>query len=403
MVNPRNILRYIGPGIITAALIFGPGSLIITSKMGSVYQYKPIWLILLSTLFMIFFTIMSAKFGLVMDLSMMQTLRKKYGSFYSLMIGICISGVTISFQTGNAIGAGLAVGGLFNHSPAPWTIFFSLVAIILLFFKSFYRMLEKVMILMVIIMISSFMITLLISKPPLLRILEGFKPVIPTGSEFLSIALIASSFSLVGAFFQSYLVQQKNWKIADKKVCIREGISGIVILGLISLLVLITAGTVLHSQDVEVHTAADLGMVLEPLFGPWAYGIFMLGLFAASFSSLLGNATLGGTILGDTLSFPTDLRTWPVRIIIMIFIAMGATIAVTFRKFGIELIVGAQAFTILFAPFVGGVIFLFSNNRQMLGRLANGHWLRIAGGLGLILLIVLALANAYLLLTPIIH
>lgn len=390
------MLRFIGPGIITAALIFGPGSLIITSKMGSLFQYKLLWLVVLSTIFMIVFTIMSAKFGLVMDQSMMQTLRKKYGTFYAAVIGICISGVTISFQTGNAIGAGMAVGGLFNHSSAPWTLFFSIIAIILLFFKSFYRLLEKIMILMVIIMILSFLITLLISKPSVTEVLSGFWPVIPKGSEFLSIALVASSFSLVGAFFQSYLVQQKSWRLKDKRICIREGITGIIILGFISMLVLTTAGTVLPAQGVEVRTAADLGKVLEPLFGPLAFGIFMLGLFAASFSSLIGNATLGGTILADTLSLSTDLKTWPVRLLIMIFIAIGATIAVTFRQFGIELIVGAQAFTILFAPFVGLVIFLFSNDAPMMGSLKNGSWLRLMGSIGLLWLITLALANAYL-------
>ncbi len=396
MIIHRNILRFIGPGIITAALIFGPGSLIITSKLGSLFQYRLLWLVVLSTFFMIIFTIMSARFGLAMDQSMMQTLRKKYGRFYSVVIGICITGVTISFQTGNAIGAGLAVGGLFNHSPMPWTLFFSLLAIVMLFFKSFYRLLEKVMILMVVIMIGSFLITLVISNPSLGEVLEGFWPVIPKGSEFLSIALVASSFSLVGAFFQSYLVQQKNWKVQDKRICIREGISGIIILGFISILVLMTAGTVLHTQGVEVRTAADLGKVLEPLFGPFAFGIFMVGLFAASFSSLIGNATLGGSILADTLSLSTDLRTWPVRLLIMTFIAIGATIAVTFRQFGIELIIGAQAFTILFAPFVGLVIFLLSSNRKMMGSLQNGPWIRIMGIIGLGLLVILALANAYL-------
>jgi len=199
MIVHKNFLRYIGPGIITAALIFGPGSLIITSKLGSLFQYQLLWLIVLSIVFMIVFTVMSAKFGLAMDQSMMQTIRKKYGRIYSVLIGICISGVTISFQTGNAIGAGLAVGGLFNHSPAPWTLFFSLLGILMLFFKSFYRLLERVMILMVIIMIFSFLITLLISKPSMGEVLGGFRPVIPKGSEFLSIgAFIVSSVMVNG-------------------------------------------------------------------------------------------------------------------------------------------------------------------------------------------------------------
>jgi len=390
------MLRFIGPGIITAALIFGPGSLIITSKLGSSFQYRLLWIVVISTFFMIIFTLMSAKIGLAVNRSMMQIIRMKYGRVISFLIGICIGGVTLSFQTGNAIGAGLAVGGLFGSSPAPWIIFFSLFAIILLFFRSFYKILEKVMIMMVFIMIISFLITLLISGPKLNEVLLGLLPVLPEGSEFLSIALVASSFSLVGAFFQSYLVQHKNWRIEEKQICLREGITGIMILGLISSLVLITGGAVLFERGVEVRSAADLGMVLEPLFGSFAFAIFMLGLFAASFSSLIGNATLGGTILADTFSLSTNLRTWKVRILIMVIIATGATIAITFRKFGIELIVMAQAFTVLLAPFVGLVIFLISSNSQIMGTLKNEPVIKILAGLGLGLLLILAMTNAYL-------
>jgi len=394
--NKIQFLRYIGPGIITAALIFGPGSLIITSKLGSSFQYSLLWIVVFSTFFMILFTIMSAKIGLATDRPIMQIINQKYGRLSSTLLGICIGGVTVSFQTGNAIGAGLAVGGLFGKGTVPWIVFFSLIAIFLLFFRSFYKILERIMILMVLIMILSFLITLLISDPQWSTVLQGFIPLIPKGSEFLSIALVATSFSLVGAFFQSYLVRQKKWRIEDRVLCIREGISGIVILGIISSLVLITAGTVLYNRGIEVRTAAELGLVLEPLFGSFAYGIFMLGLFAASFSSLIGNATLGGTILADTFSFSTDLRTRKVRVLIMLIIATGATIAVTFRQFGIELIVMAQAFTVLLAPFVGLVIFLFSNDANEMGPLKNGPVVRIAGGVGLGLLILLALANAYM-------
>jgi manganese transport protein len=394
MIFRRNFLRFVGPGIITAALIFGPGSLIINSKLGSLYQYQLLWIILLATFFMIVFTIMSAKFGLASRESMMQTIRQRYGKIFSLFIGICITVVTISFQTGNAIGSGLSIGGLMGHNPALWILFFSIFAIMLLFFKSFYRILERLMILMVILMIVSFMVTLLISRPDPGKILTGFLPVIPTGSVFLTIALVASSFSLVGAFFQSYLVQQKNWRPEDKRICILEGISGIIILGFISMLVLTTAGSVLFNRGIEVRSAADLGLVLEPLFGSFAFGIFMTGMFAASFSSLIGNATLGGTILADLLRLPTDLRTLPVRILIMMIIALGATVAILFRQFGIELIIMAQAFTVLLAPFVGLMIFLLTDNRTIMGNLRNGRMLRIIGITGLGLLFLLAVVYA---------
>jgi Mn2+/Fe2+ NRAMP family transporter len=391
-----HIFQYIGPGIITAALIFGPGSLIITSKLGSSFEYNLLWILILSTAFMILFTTMSARFGLVSGQSMLESIRIRYGKWISQLIGACILLVTVSFQTGNAIGAGLALAGLTGMGTSAWILLISSLAILLLLVRSFYRILEKIMILMVLIMILSFITTLVISGPDLVKILHGFIPRIPSGSEMLSIALIASSFSIVGAFFQSYLVQEKNWKIKDKKICIRESFSGIIILGMISMIVMMTSGSVLYSTHTEVRTAADMGEVLEPLFGPLAYIIFMTGLFAASFSSLIGNATLGGTLFADAISMEYKMHTRPVRMLIMIIIMTGAIIAVIFRKFGIQLIIAAQGMTILLAPFIGTIILMLTSNKEIMGNLKNSSSFKIIGITGLFLLLFLSLVYLFL-------
>ncbi len=392
----RNILDYLGPGIITAALIFGPGSLTITSKLGASYHYNLLWLIILSTGFMILFTVMSARFGLASRRSFLQTIRRRYGRGYAIFLGFCLALVAISFQTGNAIGAGLAAGGLVNTAPVYWILLFSLAAILLLFLRSFYKILEKIMIIMVLVMIFSFLITLLISRPDPAKLLQGFIPVIPSGSELLSIALIASSFSLAGAFFQSYLVQEKQWKLDDKDICIREGIAGIIILGFISAVVMMTAASVLYTSQVDIKNAADMGRVLEPLFGSMAYVVFMIGLFAASFSSLIGNATLGGILLADALSIDIQLHNRGVRLLIMIIVGMGALMAVIFRELGIQLIIIAQGLTILLAPLLGLIIFLFTAREDIMGRLTNSIPVKILAIAALCLLLFLAGGYLYL-------
>lgn len=402
----KKIFRLLGPGIITAALIFGPGSLTITSKLGSAFGYRLLWIVIIATFFMIIFTVISARTGLEINESLIRVIRTKYGKFLSYLVGISIALVTISFQTGNAIGAGLAAAGLFENPTAPWIIFFSLTAIILLFFRSFYSILEKLMIFLVILMVLSFMVTLIISSPAIPAVLAGFIPAIPSGSEFLSIALIASSFSLVGAFYQAYLVREKGWEFGKENLATRESITGILILGFISMIVLMTAGSVLNTSGIEVRSAADMGRALEPLFGHLAYFIFMLGLFAASFSSLVGNATLGGTILADTFLLGDKLSNWPVRILIMVIITIGAFIAVVFRRFGIQLIIIAQSVTIIIAPLFGIMLYIIAMkpvterihaDRKKKESVILTPFLKISGIVGLLLLIFLVMANIYLL------
>lgn len=57
-------LRSLGPGIITAALVFGPSKMTITSKLGAEYGYSLLWIVAVAIFFMAIFTAMSARIGL---------------------------------------------------------------------------------------------------------------------------------------------------------------------------------------------------------------------------------------------------------------------------------------------------------------------------------------------------
>ena len=387
------ILKTLGPGMITAALIFGPGSLTVTSKLGAGFGFKLLWIVLFTTLFMIVFTLMSARIGLTIKQTLLQYIREKYGALVAVIIGLGIFLVTISFQAGNSLGAGIAFAALFNTGTEPWILFFSLLAIAILFFRSFYKILEKIMIGMVSLMLFSFFITVIITKPPLTKIIQGFGPSFPKGSEILAIALVASSFSIVGAFYQAYLVREKGWARKDLKDCSREAVIGITMLGTLTMMVMICAGNVLHPQGITVNTASDMGMAIEPLFGRFTAVLFMSGLFAASFSSLIGNATIGGTLLADTFNAGNQLQSNKVRVLIMPVIIFGATIAIIYGKLPLQFIVFAQGITIVIVPLIAVMIFFIANNKNVMGSLGNRPVTNALALLGLVVLIILAIIN----------
>ena len=387
----RSWLRILGPGIITAALVFGPGSLTIASKLGAGFEYKLLWVVILTTFFMAIFTLMGARIGISLEKSLVNTIRDTYGKAFSLIIGFGVFLVAASFQSGNSIGAGLAFAELFNTSSIPWILLFSVLAIALLFLKSFYKILEKIMMIMIGIMVFSFLITLILSGPQIIAIAKGIKPSLPSGSELLVIALIASSFSMVGAFYQSYLVQERGWQKHQLKMCQYESLTGIIILGMITFMIMAAAGSVLFPKGIQVNSAAEMGTALEPLFGNLASTVFMIGLFAASFSSLLGNATLGGAVLADAFSLGNKLSSLPLRMLIMLVIITGAVIAVAFSHLQLKLIVIAQALTMIVAPIVGIFILLVSSNPNIMGDLKISRSLKIFGIIGLIIILLLGI------------
>ncbi len=280
----KKFMLSLGPGIITAALVFGPSKMTITSKLGADYGYSLLWIVALAIFFMIIFTSIGARIGVATKKSLLNTIRAKWGNKVAIGIGLGVFFVTTSFQAGNSVGVGLSVAEITGTSPVLWIILFNVVGIGLLFFRSFYKVLEKLMIILVGIMLFSFITTLFLAKPNLQAVATGFlKPTVPDGSLGLVIAFFASCFSIVGAFYQSYLVQERiklNPEIEERK---SNSITGIIILGVMSAIVLICAAAVLNTQGIKVNSASDMARAIEPLFGNYASALFLIGLFGASF------------------------------------------------------------------------------------------------------------------------
>lgn len=379
--------------MITAALVFGPSKVTITSKLGADFGFDVLWIIVVAIFFMVIFTAMAARIGMASDVSLLTLIRNKWGRSAAVASGVGVFLVCASFQAGNSIGIGISIAELFKSSPAPWIIAFNLFGISLLFFRSFYKTLEKIMIALIIIMLVAFLVTLFLSKPALGDIAGGLVPAIPSGSFGLIIAFIASCFSIVGACYQSYLMQERRRIHPEGKQSGRDSFPGILILGLMSAIVLICAAAVLHPKNLPVNSGSDMARVLEPLFGKNASAFFLIGLFGAAFSSLIGNASLGGTLMADALGLGSSFNSRGLRGLVALVMVIGAVIAIVFGNLPIQLMIFAQSITIFVVPFLGIALYLIANDRSIMKGLVNSTNAKIFGAIGLLILIGLAVRN----------
>lgn len=386
-------LRSLGPGLIIAALVFGPSKMTITSKLGAEYGYALLWIVVVAIFFMVIFTSMATRIGMATDQSLLSIIRQKWGKAVAIAVGIGVFLVTASFQSGNSTGVGISVAELTHTSSALWIVVFNLIGIGLLFFRGLYKMLEKIMIFLIAVMLFAFVTTLLMVKPDFSEVSTGMIPSIPKGSLGLVIAFTASCFSIVAAFYQAYLVQEKRRSRPGMDERRNDSVTGILILGLMSAIVLICGASVLHPKGIRINTAMDMARALEPIFGTYASALFLTGLFGASFSSLIGNASVGGTLLGEALGYGRHLNSKVVRYLIALVMIIGATIALVFGKLPLELIVLAQSVTIFIVPFIGITMYLIANDPQLMGSRTNTTFVKISGALGLLIIIALALMN----------
>lgn len=389
----KEAFKYLGPGLITSALVLGPGSITLSTKIGAIFGVQLVWTLLLAVLLMMAFTEMSARIGLAAKGTFIETVKERWNYAAGLVIGFGSFLVTASFQAGNAIGTGLAIEAMTGMSSKLAIVLMTALAIGLLFLTSFYKILEKIMLGLVALMLVSFLITVVIVQPSIGDVFRGFIPSFPAGSIGLVIAMFATSFSVVGALYQSYLVKEKQLMPSESKAATREALFGIFLLGFISFLIMLTAATILLPAGIQVNSAGEMAGVLEPSFGSFATLVFMLGLLGASYSSMIGNATIGGGLLADGLGIGHKLSDLKVRLSIIAVILIGSGVALIFDGAPLNLIVFAQGVTIFVVPFIAIAILIIANSKTVMGNLRNGLWSNIFGVIGLLVLLYLAYSN----------
>jgi manganese transport protein len=387
----KNIFKSLGPGFIIASVVLGPGSITVASRIGSEYGYAFLWVIVIATIFMITYTSMGARFGVVSSHSILQTISDNYGRWFAVLIGISAFLSTSSFQFGNNLGIGIGMEGITGISERVWPVIFTPLGIILIFWaKDLYKVLENLMKILVMIMILAYFINLILTKPEIAPIAKGFMPSkLPPDSLNIVAALMATSFALAAAFYQSYLAQDKGWKKENLKSSLKDTYIGILLLALISATILITSATALHSRGIMVTSAADMAIQMESLFGNSAKVIFSVGLFAAAFSSIMVNSVIGGGLLADGLGMGRSMNDRMPKIFIISILLIGMLVAVFFRGNVIYALIMAQASSMLAVPLIAIGLFLILNNKKVMGKYRNNFVQNIIAVIGFLVIILM--------------
>ena len=402
MINKMRILfRSIGPGFIIASVVLGPGSIAVASRIGSAHGYKLLWVIAIAAICMATYTIMSARFGVGNDKSILQTITDTYGRWFSALIGISAFLSAASFQFGNNLGIATGMHGLTGISETIWPLLFTTLAIVFIFWaKNVYKILEKMMMIMVLVMIIAFFINLVFVKPNLIAILKGFLPVSFSVDQFDEMAaIVGTTFVLNACIYHAYLVYDKGWKEDDLKIGMRDTLMGITVLGIISTLIIVTSAAALHPKGIIVATAADMSIQLEALFGNFSKYIFNVGLCAAAFSSLVINAVIGGGLLSDGFGFGRSMQDKMPKIFTTLILLIGMIITVFFRGDIVYALVLAQGSTLFAVPSIGIGLLLVANNKAIMRELKNNRTQNIIAATGFILILIMVVYMYHRLIT----
>ncbi len=357
-----------GPSLILVAGVLGPGSLAVSSKVGATMGYSVLWVVVIAFIMMALFARLGRIIGTLSDDSIMEIARKKYGGKTTgIILGIAGFVVTMGFQTGNNVGIGLAMSAIFGGSMGLWAVVFTTVVLILIWWKSdVYNIVEKVMTGLVLLMIISFFANLFVIDIDVKELAKGFVPSKPA-IFVLVIAMSATTFSVISAIIQAYLVKDKKWTKETLKENLKGSTTGIVILAAISGVIIVTSAAVLKPQGIIPTSAVEMGLQLEPLLGATSKWLFLFGLFSASFSSFVVNAFSGGLLLADGFKLGKSYNNKYVKIFASVLMILSTIIVLFTNENPVELLVVAQASTAVVVPIFALLIIVLANNKKLMG------------------------------------
>ena len=400
----RNILRSIGPAVIVAAVVLGPGSILTSSKVGASFGLLGVPVVIGATILMIAMVALSARLGAVYEASLCDELARRLGRWVAVAIGGTLFALVALFQSSNNIAL---VGGLepmFGEQPLPiWIRAGILVgsnAIIiacLYLLQDLYRSVERLMKLLIALMAIAFLVNFVVVfvQPRPYEVVTSTEP-----KDLLPLlGLIGTTFSVGGAFYQAYLVKQKGWGLADVRRGLTDSIVSISVLGLVTAMILVTSWRVFYGRPIPIELASvgDVARQLEPLFGPAAKFVFCAGILSGALSSFLVNALIGGTVMSDSLGKGSKLEDkWPVHLTTLALL-IGMTVAVaSLIKEGstVHLITIAQACTILGIPALAASLIYLGTRQELTGERRVPKWMLGLATIGFFVACILAVLTA---------
>lgn len=367
------MLALMGPAFVAGAWRFGPGALTSAVQAGSQYGYMLLWVILVSAVLMFVFNDMAVRLGLASGDSIIKVTKHKLGRTVGVMAGLGVFSITLMFAVGNAVGSGLALSLLLGGSVVGWTLASTVAVGLLIAMRNTYKAMERLLVALIGLMSVGFLASTILSDPDWAAAAQGLIPKFPAEASVLLIALIGTNFSINSAFYTGYAIHERKLNRQQyRAITLMDTLPGNVATAFMAMLIIIVASAVLHSTGSVATTFPQLASVLEPLAGKVGAVLFSLGFFAAAFSSMAANASAGGTLLADALGWNSSLSGWRVKLLVYGVLAWGATVAVVAKGSPIELIIIAQALTVLVAPFLGIILFLLTRREDVMGDLKNG-------------------------------
>lgn len=298
----KNYLKIIAPGLLIAATGVGAGDLAGGAFAGSKLGMTIIWAVLLGAFFKFVLTEGLARFQLATNKTLLEGLFSQFGKPVEIFFLFYL--IIWSFAVGSAM---ISACGVAGHAVIPvfdsaemgkvfWGILHSLIGLVLVWIGS-YNSFEKLMNILVGLMFVTVVATAIFIKPDLSEIVSGLVPRVPSyvnpdGNEqgvVWTLALMGGVGGTLTILSYGYWIKEKGRTgINFLKTCRIDLAVAYLVTALFGISVIIIASQINLDKVSSAKLIIILSEKLESLLGKFGSSLFLIGAWAAVFTSLLG-------------------------------------------------------------------------------------------------------------------
>lgn len=300
----KRILSFFGPAYLVSVGYMDPGNWATDLAGGSQFGYKLIWVLLMSNLMALLLQGLSARLGIVRGRDLAQANRETYPKYvnYALYVlaEVAIAATDLAEVLGMAIGIQLLTG-----IPLLWAVLITVLDTFLLLVlqRLGMRKMEAFIICLVAIIGVSFLVEIILAKPNLSEVAQGFIPSIPNDAAlYIAIGIIGATVMPHNLYLHSALVQTRKIKRDEKgirralKLNFIDSTIALNLAFFVNAAILVLAAAVFFKTGrTDVAEIKEAHQLLAPMLGSTiAPYLFAIALIAAGQSS-----TITGTLAGQ--------------------------------------------------------------------------------------------------------
>jgi len=394
------LLAVIGPGIITTNVDNDAGGITTYSVAGAHYGYRLLWMLPLAGLTLVFAQEMSARLGLVTGKGLADLIREKSGvRWTALIIGMMVFvnlANTVSEFAG--VAASMEIFGVSKYLSVP----LAAIGVWLLVVRGNYKSVERVFLFASAFYLCYVASAILANPPWPLVARAALSPnfQFDAGYVMIFITVIGTTIAPWQQFYQQSSIVDKGLKASDYGYELVDVLLGNVYAMAVVAFVIITCAATLFVKGVQIVTAADAALSLRPLAGTHAATLFALGLLNASLFAAavlpLSTAYVVCEAFGWESGVDHTLEEAPTFFgVHTLLIALGAGVILLPIRSLVKAMLASQTLNGVVLPMVMIVMLQLCNDKELLGKYANGRlynviaWTMVAALIALTVILVI--------------